>query len=83
MDERKIILLFGVEKYGKTKSFNQILTEAGLFHDDALRIEEASALEDEELIEAVTYRYPVDIRAEISAKGVRFLDSIRATRDPV
>jgi hypothetical protein len=69
MDNIKAALLAGLRKFGRKKTFNEILTEAGYTLDENERIELADELESKGMIQSVTYRLPFEIRAELTAIG--------------
>lgn len=69
MDEIKKALLLGIKKFGRKKTFNEILNEAGFKVDKIQRIELANELESQGLIHSVMYRLPFEIRAELTTDG--------------
>jgi hypothetical protein len=73
MDEIKKALLLGLKSFGRNKTFNEILVEAGFKIDKIQRIELANELEAEGLIHTVTYRLPFEIRAELTPNGKKSL----------
>ena len=69
IDETGKAILIGLKKSGKTKTFSQILEEAGVPFDKGALLEIASLLEALDLIRSVSYQLPVAIRAELSPQG--------------
>jgi len=79
IDETGKAILIGLKKSGKTKTFSQILEEAGIPFDKNSLVEVANLLEAFDLIKSVSYQLPVAIRAELSAKGQSMVKSFQAT----
>lgn len=78
LDETGKALLLGLQRSGKTKTFSQILNEAGVaFEKDGL-VDLANLLEGLGLIRAVSYQLPVAIRAELSPYGVLVAKSLQS-----
>ena len=69
-------ILLGLKRYGRNRTFSQILTEANLFADGRERVETAFALEASGYIQSVTYQLPVAIRAELSSTGEKVVEAI-------
>ena len=69
INEIQRTILLGLKKYGRNRTFSQILEEANLFADGRDRVETAFSLEASGYIQSVTYQLPVTIRAELSASG--------------
>ena len=76
--ERAIFL--GLRKYGRNRTFSQMLEEASLFADGTERVEVAFTLEASGYIQAVTYQLPVRIRAELSNTGKKIADALEDER---
>ena len=77
IDEIAKAILLGVEHYGKEKTFAQILDEAHIDYDKDIEIEVANTLEALRLIESVSYKLPLEIRAELSPTGVAIVASLK------
>jgi hypothetical protein len=69
-------ILIGLKKYGRNRTFSQILEEARLYADSRERVEAAFTLEGAGYIQSVTYQLPVTIRAELSTLGRDVADSL-------
>jgi hypothetical protein len=82
MNEIKKALLIGLQKFGRKKTFNEILTVAGFTLDKVQRIELASEFENKGLIRTVTYRLPFEIRAELSQKGEEVVNGLQSEVKP-
>jgi hypothetical protein len=63
------ILLEGVFKYGRRKTFAEILHESGVLVNDLELIEIAKELEATGMTQSTTYGPFASIRAEISSQG--------------
>lgn len=77
IDEIAKAILLGVEQYGKKKTFAQILDEANVEYDKDIEIEVANTLEALRLIESVSYKLPLEIRAELSSTGFTIVASLK------
>ena len=77
IDEIAKAILLGVEHYGKKKTFAQILDEAHIEYDKDIEIEVANTLEALRLIESVSYKLPLEIRAELSPTGLTIVASLK------
>ena len=62
-------ILRGLSRFGRDKSFTQILREAGFTFDNTRQFEAAIGLESLGLIQSVIYKLPLEIRAELSPSG--------------
>jgi len=69
-------ILLGLRKYGRRKTFIQILEEASISATDAERFDIAFTLEADGYINDVTYYAPITIRAALSAEGEKVADSL-------
>ncbi len=78
IDETGKALLIGLQRSGKTKSFSQILDEAGVVCDKTTLVDMATLLEALGLIRAVSYQLPVAIRAELTPYGVIVAKSLQS-----
>jgi hypothetical protein len=77
IDETGKAILLGLKRSGKTKTFSQILEEAGIPFDKTNLLEVANLLEALELIRAVSYQLPVAIRAELSPQGQAIVKTLQ------
>jgi hypothetical protein len=77
IDETGKAILIGLKKSGKTKTFSQILEEAGIPFDKNSLVEVANLLEAFDLIKSVSYQLPVAIRAELSVQGQLMVKSFQ------
>ena len=78
IDETGKAILIGLKRSGKTKTFSQILDEAGLPFDKSNLLELANLLEALDLIKSVSYQLPVAIRAELSPEGHSLVKTFQA-----
>jgi hypothetical protein len=78
IDETGKAILLGLKKSGKTKTFSQILEEAGVPFDKGNLLEVANLLEALDLIKSVSYQLPVAIRAELSLQGHSLVKTFQA-----
>ena len=69
LDEIGKAILVGIYRYGKTKTFAEILSEGGFAFDNARQVEIAISLESLELINSVSYQLPLKISAELTSLG--------------
>ena len=79
----KNALLIGIKKYGRKKSFHDIIAEAGFEADELQRIEIANEFEALGLIKSVTYKLPFEIRAELTAKGHELIRQLESNEKPL
>jgi hypothetical protein len=77
MEKIEVVILLGLQKYGRSKSFTEILAEAGMGNDKIQRLEAAYSLEAAGLIQNVLYQLPLTIHAELSAAGVAYVKSLQ------
>jgi hypothetical protein len=63
------IILEGVFKYGRRKTFAEILQEAGVVVSDVELIKIAKELQRSGMTQATTYGPDASIRADISSQG--------------
>jgi hypothetical protein len=82
IDETGKAILIGLKKSGKTKTFSQILEEAGIPFDKSNLLEIANLLEALDLIKSVSYQLPIAIRAELSLQGQSMVKSFQAQSAP-
>jgi len=80
IDEVAKALLTGLELAGRQKTFAEILTESHVSFDNDTQIEVANTLEALGLIIAVSYRLPLEIRAELSETGRAIVAGIKKGR---
>jgi len=78
LDEAGKVILIALKRCGKHKTFAQILDEAGSPRTGDLQVLLAINLESLGLIESVTYRLPIEIRAELSATGIKVANALEA-----
>lgn len=71
LDDAGKAILLGLRSYGKIATFADILMDAGCNFDSPRQVEIAISLESLELIESVSYRFPVEIRAVLSELGLK------------
>ena len=76
MDKIEEVILLGIQKFGRQKTFAEILDAAGVYTDDSRRLEAANTLESSGLIQDVTYQLPLTIRASLSPSGQAFVTSL-------
>src|SRR5215207_2815131 len=69
LDEVAKTLLLALNKYGRNKTFAQILDEARISCSSESQAELANTLEALGVIESISYRLPFEIRAELTARG--------------
>jgi len=75
MNKLRLAILFGLQQFGREKTFSVILQDAGIRHSKAQLLEAANELETLGLIESITYQYPVEITAELTSYGNELLKS--------
>ncbi len=80
LDEVGKVILKGLQQSGRTKTFAQILDEAGYHYDNTRQVEVAISLEALELIKNVTYQLPLEIHAELSTLGNEVVEALKRVR---
>lgn len=80
LDDVGKVILRGLQQCGRTKTFAQILDEAGYQYDNTRQVEVAISLEALELIKNVTYQLPLEIHAELSTLGNEVVEALRRVR---
>ena len=78
MDKIEEIIILGLYKFGRKKTFAEILLEAGAPVDDVRRMEIAVTLEAAGHIQDVTYQLPLAIRARLSVSGEAIARTLEA-----
>lgn len=78
MDKIKITILLGLHKSGREKSFSQILKAANVKFTQLEELEAASKLEGMGLIQLASYQLPLEIHAELTAEGKKFIETIES-----
>ena len=73
-------ILLGLRKYGRRKTFMQILEEANISTSDAERFDIAFTLEADGYISDVSYYAPITVRAELTPEGVIVANSLEDER---
>ena len=81
MEKLEEIIIVGLYRHGKKKTFAEILLEEGNTQiDKTKRMELASELEAKGYIQDVTYQLPFAIRARLTPSGEAFARSLGAGR---
>ena len=75
MDKLRLAILFGLQKFGREKTFSKILNDAGVRYTKSQLLEAANELESLGLIKSITYQLPVEITAELTPYGKELLNS--------
>jgi hypothetical protein len=81
LDEIGKVILRGLRRSGKKKTFADILDEAGFQYDNARQVEIAINLEALDLIQSVTYQLPIEIHAELSPLGEAVVKALQQVKD--
>jgi len=76
LDEVGKVVLLGLYTHGKAKTLSDYLKDAGITNDNSRQVEVAISLESLELIKEVTYRLPLEIRAELTPLGESLVRSL-------
>ena len=80
LDDVGKVILKGLQQSGRSKTFAQILDEAGYQYDNTRQVEVAISLEALELIKNVTYQLPLEIHAELSNLGNDVVEALNRVR---
>jgi hypothetical protein len=81
LDEIGKVILKGLDRSGRAKTFAQILDDALIPYDNTRQVEAAIALEALELITSVTYQLPLKIHAELTALGEAVVEALQSVRE--
>lgn len=75
MNKLRLAILFGLQNFGRNKTFSAILKDAGIRHSKQQILEAANELETLGLIQSITYQFPIEITAELTSYGKELLGS--------
>ena len=79
IDEVGKTILLALNEHGRQKTFSQILDEGRITCSKETQVEAAIVLESLLLIESVTYRLPLEIRAELTPTGKAIANKLYKT----